>query len=87
MMHRPRDQAVKGREGKYGTSKKLEKPKITTLPPDKMPKEDPELAIDITDGTTGIKYKRGRFLGKVTIIIAFHVNRIFALYNSYCRLL
>ncbi|XP_066925374.1 serine/threonine-protein kinase PLK1-like [Clytia hemisphaerica] len=60
MMHKARDQA--GRE-KYG-SKKLEKPKITTLPPDKVPKEDPELADEILDKTTGIKYKRGRFLGK-----------------------
>jgi len=59
-MHKARDQA--GRE-KYG-SKKLEKPKITTLPPDKVPKEDPELADEILDKTTGIKYKRGRFLGK-----------------------
>lgn len=69
MMHRVRDQAVKssGRE-KYGTAaKKLEKPKITTLPPDKMPKEDPELASEIVDGTTGIRYKKGRFLGKVYI--------------------
>lgn len=81
MMHRARDQAVKGsgRE-KYGTSKKLEKPKITTLPPDKMPKEDPELAIDITDSTTGIRYKRGRFLGKVTIFIALSVNRLLGLF-------
>lgn len=60
MMHKARDQT--GRE-KYG-SKKLEKPKITTLPPDKIPKEDPELADEILDKTTGIKYKRGRFLGK-----------------------
>jgi len=59
-MHKARDQT--GRE-KYG-SKKLEKPKITTLPPDKIPKEDPELADEILDKTTGIKYKRGRFLGK-----------------------
>jgi len=63
-----RDQATRSsaRE-KYGAAKKLEKPKITTLPPDKMPKEDPELADEIYDKTTGILYKRGKFLGKVNI--------------------
>ena len=60
-MHKARAQAERE---KYA-SKKLEKPKITTLPPDKVPKEDPELADEILDKTTGIKYKRGRFLGKV----------------------
>ena len=66
-----RDQATRSsaRE-KYGAAKKLEKPKITTLPPDKMPKEDPELADEIYDKTTGILYKRGKFLGKVNIIIS-----------------
>lgn len=61
---------------RYGRQQKaLDKPKITTLPPDKVTPA-PDLADVIIDPETNINYKRGRFLGKVNF---FEVLNFFQL--------
>ena len=48
---------------KYGRNA-TDKPKITTLPPEKMTPA-PDLAEEICDPENKKRYKRGKFLGKV----------------------
>ena len=49
---------------KYCRGKHNEKPKITTCPIDKMTPA-PELADEIVNPDSQVRYKRGKFLGKV----------------------
>lgn len=48
---------------KYGRPKATDKPKITTLPPEKMTPA-PDLAEEICDPDSKKRYRRGKFLGK-----------------------
>ena len=55
---------------KYGRTKNNDKPKITTLPPDKITPA-PDLADEISDPDSKKRYRRGKFLGKVNTILSY----------------
>ena len=62
-----------GRDKYCQPKKHVEKPKITTLPLDKRT-DEPELADEITDPNTRIRYKRGKLLGKVKLYFSHYPN-------------
>lgn len=59
MMHK----VATGRDKYCPPKKHAEKPKITSLPLDKRA-DEPEVALEIIDPNTRIRYKRGKLLGK-----------------------